>query len=111
MKLQTVRWLSMAILALGHITAAQASHDGAQIEPLKPSLSTQELSSFAAGCVLAIVARARRDYYARAAQLGNANPPHFPEQQVTASLAPMCSCIGLRLASPIERLVSSIRAL
>ena len=72
--------------------------DAPQSQPLKAGWSEQELSSFTAGCVLAIVSPARRDYYARAAERGNSSPKPFPEEELTASVQPMCSCIGVRIA-------------
>ena len=66
--------------------------------PLKAGWSEQELTSFAAGCVLAIVTPARQDYFTRAAERGNSSPKPFPEQELAASVQPMCACIGLRIA-------------
>lgn len=76
--------------------------DKSQGMPLKSGWSDQERSSFTGGCVLAIVTPARRDYYARASERGNKAPKPFPEQDVTASVEPMCSCIGLRIAQSVD---------
>jgi len=94
----TVPALLVLLLLVGAVRAADHSRQ----VPLKGGWSDQELSSFTAGCVMSIVTKARRDYYARAAQRGNSSPKPFPEQELTASVQPMCSCIGLRIARSFE---------
>jgi hypothetical protein len=93
---------SLILLSSPLYGGAAAAADASQGAPLKAGWSDQELSSFTAGCVLAIVTPARRDYAARAAERGISSPKPFPEKEVTASVQPMCSCIGLRIAQSWE---------
>ncbi len=65
---------------------------------LKLGWTKQALAEHSQGCVEGIVEPARRDYFARAAQVGNSNPRPFPEKELRASAEPMCRCISRRIA-------------
>ena len=114
--IQTAKRLSIAgTIATSWLLFGTSVHaaEGAQVVPLKSGWSEQALSSFANGCVLAIVTPAKRDYYARASEKGNKTPRPFPEPEVTASVQPMCSCIGLRIAqsSDLQELSLNMEAI
>lgn len=56
------------------------------------------LAAFTAECTESIVVPARTDYAAAAARAGNANPKPFPEDDLRASVTPMCGCLAVRVA-------------
>jgi hypothetical protein len=66
--------------------------------PTKEGWSDARIAEFSRGCTEGILAPARRDYFARAAAVGDLKPKPFPETEVRASVAPMCSCLTLRFA-------------
>lgn len=57
-----------------------------------------ERSAFVSGCAFGIIAPAKRDFAAAAEKAGNANPKQFPEDQLRASVEPMCGCLADRMA-------------
>ena len=59
--------------------------------------SQADTDSFVQGCVLGILKPAEREYYAKAEKVGNKNPKPFPEQEVKASIEPMCTCVANKL--------------
>ncbi|MBQ0797676.1 MAG: hypothetical protein KBT63_00230 [Porticoccaceae bacterium] len=54
-------------------------------------------ASFIQGCISGVVDPARRDYFARAKQVGNPYPKPFPEEELRKSVEPMCSCVTEKL--------------
>lgn len=63
-----------------------------------PIWTEAEHSAFVAGCALGIIVPARRDYAAAAEKAGNKNPKPFPEEELRASVEPMCGCLANRIA-------------
>lgn len=49
-------------------------------------------SEFTEVCIQAIVAPARRDYYAAARRAGDSSPTDFPEQKLREFVEPVCAC-------------------
>lgn len=91
MFIRRLAFLSGLLVALPAFVAASDSG-------LKLGWTKQALEEHWQGCVDGIVEPARRDYFARAAQVGNSNPRPFPEKELRASAEPMCRCISRRLA-------------
>lgn len=78
--------LAIAVALLGGSTNAESAWPEA------------ERSAFVSGCALGIIVPAKRDYAAAAESAGNANPKPFPEDQLRASVEPMCGCLADRMA-------------
>ncbi|RQP23151.1 hypothetical protein DZC73_18720 [Albitalea terrae] len=74
------------------------AQDKAPLPPLKDGWSRLQLETYTSGCTLTIMLPARRDYAAAAERSGNPSPKPFPEEQLRASVEPMCACLGLRAA-------------
>jgi hypothetical protein len=66
--------------------------------PMKEGWSQEQIDAFTAGCSLAIIEPAKRDYAAAAERAGNKSPKPFPEAQILASINPMCGCLAARAA-------------
>ena len=86
------------LIIVGSIaTASDSLSEPISAQP-KKGWSDSRMAEFARGCTEGILAPARRDYFARAAAVGNPSPRPFPEKEARASIEPMCSCLTRRFA-------------
>lgn len=93
---------ALGIVALSGVHAFASAEEPAATSipsPLKDGWSDAQVTQFTEGCIAGILVPARRDYAARAAAAGDASSRPFPEEALRASIAPMCSCIALRIAN------------
>jgi len=92
-------WGTLVVLvgASGIAIATDSTIEPTPVQP-KDGWSDAHIAEFTTGCIEGILAPARRDYFARAAEVGDQNPKPFPETEVRASIAPMCLCLTRRFA-------------
>ena len=91
-RILVLAWFVLACTALG------SAEVPSQPIALKEGWSEQQLAAFTAGCVLAIIEPAKRDYAVAATRAGNSSPKPFPEAEFRDSVTPMCRCLSVRIA-------------